>query len=91
MDSIDMQYGIYGKKSERSLIFIRSGGDREVTQTFIYNYHKEGTGAKSFSDTRALRFFTPLSRLLPLKKKWHTVKNHIFKVFAAAYGSEEGK
>lgn len=45
----------------------RDQGDGEVTQTSIYNYHKEGTGTKSFCDTQALRFAMPLSHLLPTK------------------------
>lgn len=67
MDFIDMQYGIYGK-SDRSLIFIRSGGNGEVAQTFIYNYQKKGTETKSFRDTQELSFIMPLSHLLPAKK-----------------------
>lgn len=43
------------------------GGDGEVKQTSIYNHHREGTGRKSFCDTEALRFVTPLRRLLPTK------------------------
>lgn len=83
MDFIDMLNGIYGE-SDCSLIFIRSEGDGEVTQTFIYNYHKGETGEKnSFCDIQALRFFMPLRCLLPIKKKKknETVKKNIFKVF----------
>lgn len=76
-----MQYGIYGK-GERSLVFIRSAVDDKVTQSSIYNYHKEATATKSFCDTCALGFVMPLSCLLPTKSD-NPAKN-IFQGFVVA-------